>query len=545
MFDLVFDAFSAWNQIGYMMMGIVFIAIGGGLIGYELYWRLCAQRVPARIKAVRVAGLKERVRAENESAARTTQAAHDTSNNDLEKAPLASSFGGLIGILFLGLPVIFSAFGIYKSYQYFHLVQNGAHAPAQVVRNESHYDSESGTSYKAVVQYRDNAGKRWTVTDDISYGSSLSYEQGSNVAVYYDPQNPENFVIDDFWHNMTLALIFMAVAPIFIGFFMFAASMQKRQKYAKQGIGRKAGYMGEVYYPVYEYKGSEGSYTEKVSEAGSSSLLNKQPGRRITLLRFAGQGDDKVRRPSLLLLLFGMVFLLPGLAVMYMAVTEFETNVMTYLMVLALFSFIGFKIWRKVQAVPRDQFQKGLAHYKKKGFEFKISSGPGGKNAETLTAQQLKPRLKRQAKHAKYGACACLVVAFTMLGIAYYTGQDMIERTQNGVSATGTVVDVARRYSSSSGSGGSGYMYYSVVRFTDHMGKSWRFEDSVGRSTAVHRGGETVPVLYVPHQPSRAIIDRGIMNWGLSAGLALAALIALWLALYNFQSARISRIGRI
>jgi len=46
-------------------------------------------------------------------------------------------------------------------------------------------------------------------------------------------------------------------------------------------------------------------------------------------------------------------------------------------------------------------------------------------------------------------------------------------------------------------------------------------------------------VLYLEEDPQDAIVDRGIFNWGLSGGLAVGALLLLWLALRSLAVARI------
>lgn len=54
MFDLLFDALSAWSQMGLFLMAFVFLLIGGGMIGYEVYWRLKARVIRGRIIGVRI-----------------------------------------------------------------------------------------------------------------------------------------------------------------------------------------------------------------------------------------------------------------------------------------------------------------------------------------------------------------------------------------------------------------------------------------------------------------------------------------------------------
>ena len=55
-FDTLFDFFSTWDVMGLLLMGTVFILIGGLFIGYEIYWRLKSEKVDGIISAVKEQG---------------------------------------------------------------------------------------------------------------------------------------------------------------------------------------------------------------------------------------------------------------------------------------------------------------------------------------------------------------------------------------------------------------------------------------------------------------------------------------------------------
>ena len=534
MFDILFDALSAWNSIGLLLMGSVFILIGGGMTGYELYWRIKATKVKARITGIKVTRqaknieyLKDKLKDEEKKVDDETLA------ESFKKEPVASSFGMLFVLLFLGLPFLFSGIGVYMGYTYLHLTKTGEYADAKVIRNDKSYDSESGTSYKAVLKFKDHRGKTWEVKDTVSYGNSPSFKTGTKIGVYYRADDPKKFVIDDFWHNMTIALIFFFFGFAFIGFFLFASYLnnKKQQSDGNNEVGnKKNGFANEVYYAVFEYKGTNGDRMEKTSEMGSNSLLGKMPGKRVTLLMFPDKAE-KVRRPSAVLIVFGLIFLVPGMFIMHTAITTFDANIVTILMIVGGLSFIAFKIWSFIKKIPADELKKGWGEFKEQGISVKSSTG-SAKGGKLLDQSEIVARAQYYAKNSMIAGYVMLVIALGLAGGAYYTGLDMVDMTQNGVTANGKVVDMRSRYSDGS------YTYSAVVEFRDRNGNKTRFTDSVGSSHPSFERGDEVKVLYMRDNHDDAIVDRGIFNWGLSGGLAIGVVLFLWMAFHSLALAR-------
>ncbi len=207
---------------------------------------------------------------------------------------------------------------------------------------------------------------------------------------------------------------------------------------------------------------------------------------------------------------------------------------MTILIIVGGLGFIGFKLWRFVQSIPKDDWDKGWAEFREKGIE--ITSSNNKSKGRVLNAAEIAQRVKKQASRAQITGFVFLLIAAGLSGGVYYAGLDMLEKTQNGVRADGEVVSIESRYSSTSDS--SGYTYYAVVKFFDDQGRSTRFQDNVGSSTPLYKRGDEVRVLYDPMNSGKAMIDRGLMNWGLSGGLALAVLFSLWIAFYNLMLSR-------
>ena len=528
MFDFIFNIFEAWNQIGLLLMGSVFMLIGGGLAGYEIAWRLRAKRIKGVITEVRVKENNKKLSSRINETDNKEKKDEKTLAEEFEDEPVTTSFAVLIATLFLGLPLMFSAMGIYMGYGYLSLTQSGKYAQATVIRNDSSYNSDNGTTYKAVLRFTDYRGKSWEVKDNISYGSSPSFSTGTKIGVYYDPKDPNEFVIDDFWHNMGIAIAFTAFGFVFIGFILLGSYFNKKGKNNKNlsSSSKKNNFYNEMYRAVFEYKMPNGDRNQIVSDVSSNSLLNKIPGTRITLL-MSQKNPENVKRPSRFMLIFGLIFLMPGIFVMNTALTSFEFNIFTVLMVLAVIGFVTYKIWSFVKKIPVAEFKKGWSDFKKEGVEVASSYSRGDKGERILDKSEIMARIKVQARNSMIGGYVMFVIALGLAGGAYFTGIKMLDMTRNGISASGKVVDVKSRYSSSSGSSSGGYTYHAVVNYTDNNGKSVRFEDSVGSSNPIYKGGDQVQVLYLPDDPQGAIIDRGLMNWGLSGGLAVGALLIL------------------
>ncbi len=549
MFDIIFDAFSAWNQIGLFIMAFVFILIGGSIVGYEMSWRLKGMRVKARVKDIRATGAREEEEHAEDMQKRLKEKLspfvkdEDSSeplNVDVDKTEQEGVKGKAVGsvfvLLFLAIPLIFTGIGVYMGYNYIHLTQTGEYADATVIRNDSSRDSEGSISYKAILKFKDARGRTHEVRDSISYNSSPSYPVNTKIGVYYRADDPTDFVIHDFWHHMTIAIFFVIFGSLFILIFGFALLFGKTSKdnsnlSRKERLSRKHN-SSAAYYPVYEYKAPNGERMEHIGTVGSYSMLSFMPGTAKTLL-MKRNNPQKVKKPSTILLIIGVVFFLPGLLIGNVALQQ-EFNYMTVLIILGGAAFVAFKIWRFIQSIPKDEWDKGWADFKENGVQ--VTSSKSKSKGRVLNANEIAQRVKKQASRAQITGVVFLLIAAGLSGGAYYAGLDMLEKTQNGVRADGEVVSIESRYSSTSDS--SGYTYYAVVKFFDDQGRSTRFQDNVGSSTPLYKRGDEVTVLYDPMNSDKAMIDRGLMNWGLSGGLALAVLFSLWIAFYNLMLSR-------
>jgi hypothetical protein len=84
--------------------------------------------------------------------------------------------------------------------------------------------------------------------------------------------------------------------------------------------------------------------------------------------------------------------------------------------------------------------------------------------------------------------------------------------------------------------------YYPVVTFTTHNGQAQGFIDATGTSPAQYSVGDTIRVLYDPHDPSQAFVGSWRNTWQepatyLALGLLPLLILAIWAA-WTFTLAR-------
>lgn len=331
-----------------------------------------------------------------------------------------------------------------------------------------------------------------------------------------------------------MAFVFLLIGGGMISYEIFWHLKAKVIQGRVIGVREKKGSKnGPHYYGVLEFKAPDGSRREQISGFGSSSILNRIPGQYVKLMMMP-DNPDKVRRPTVVLMFFGLVFVLPGLLVLNTAVQTFEPNFMMIVLPIGFIGFLAVKIWMSIQRVPEEERQQKMKEFKSKrtkGFSFSESNKSKGRLLETSEITEI---VKKHVKQAKLFGYVMLVVSLGLGGGAYYLGLDMKERLETGLRASGEIV--GREYKRSSGD--SQGTYSAVVRFVDQNGKRHKFTEKHGSSHPTFRKGDAVEVIYNADDPKDAIVDHGLWNWLLSGGLGLAAALILWGAFYNLSLVR-------
>ena len=99
---------------------------------------------------------------------------------------------------------------------------------------------------------------------------------------------------------------------------------------------------------------------------------------------------------------------------------------------------------------------------------------------------------------------------------------------QRADAAEGIVIELRARDSSDGHD-----TYAAVVEYRDQHGKTSTFVDSVSSSPPYYRKGDTVPVLYNRKDPDQAQIDRGLLNFWVSALFGSMGVLFLLMGLYS------------
>ncbi len=358
------------------------------------------------------------------------------------------------------------------------------------------------------------------------------------------------------WHSLGLVLmgiVFMAIGGGILGWELywriFSYSLKGvitgiRVNNKKTGEGEK-GYQGEMYHSVLSYTTPDGEKIEQVSPSASGYIVSRLPGRKVTVLFFP-KTPEKIRRPNLMILIFGAAFFFPGVYVMGQAIKLFEFNFSMLMLVLLIFGYIFYKmsgfiiaIRNNIKNMSQEEWNDGWKKFRSEGFKVRSSSSSPVSSSELLTREEIKSRLCQRYKYAHYVMLVCGTIALGLLGGSIYLGQNMQEFLANSQDTIGNVVRIESEYNSSSE--GSSYTYYSIVRFKTQSGQSIEFRDSVGSSHRMHEVGEQIDVLFLPTQPEEAMIDRGIWNWGVSIAIFIASLVFGWAVLFNIKALRYIR----
>jgi hypothetical protein len=149
---------------------------------------------------------------------------------------------------------------------------------------------------------------------------------------------------------------------------------------------------------------------------------------------------------------------------------------------------------------------------------------------QSAEAQQ---RAQAQSQQSRKWAPLIGIFAVILAAVGIYQSIRLAHLEAAGLRAEGKVVRLKGEWSS--GSNGSHYTYYPLVKFRTRDNVTVEFKDSVGSDPPGHQPGDKVTVLYLAGDPPNdAIIDRGLIwNWAIpgiifvAAGVVAGILIAV------------------
>jgi hypothetical protein len=535
-FDASFSAMMAWNQIGLIAGGLAMLLIGGLLIFWFFNTRLTYQRVKGKIVGVRVTGIKDGADPPPTPEAPQHEASWENFGTEFRKSPGTGIAALFVVFLVVGIPLVFIGFGAFFACNYISLSTHGIQTEGIVTGSQQESDSDGGTMYYALVSFKDETGKSWEVKDNFGKGGSPIYEMGEHIAVHYEPGNPEHIIAGGFAKNMALPGIFIGMG-VAVLFFIFGGSAVFKGKAKPSALPKrhKPNYSSEMYHPVFEYKARDGTTIKGEGNTSSNWLGDKLPGQEV-MLYIRSNAPDDINTPGMLGLVFGLVFTVPGAVMMYYALTKFEFNIFSALFGLGLLLYCGLKFKKIIR--PRDQWltKESFAALKKEKRKKKRGEG------RLLTAQEIRERVQAQDRAACRWTPFLALAAVVMITGGVYLGQDMKVFLSGAKGTKGEVIRIENVYNHSSD--GNSYTYYPVVEFRAENNDTHQFRDRVGSNPSFYQPGDSVNVLYDPTDLNHAMVDRGLWNWMLAAGLSLGGFMLLWSALKTSASIS-SRRSRI
>jgi hypothetical protein len=290
-------------------------------------------------------------------------------------------------------------------------------------------------------------------------------------------------------------------------------------------IGVIAG--GGMYTPVYRYTLADGQSHVAKSDTSSGWVRGKETGRVVPLMISAHNPAEAREARRYPLDLIGIVFVVPGLVLGYVALTAYPITLMTWIVAAGMLLYLGERGYRVL--IPKGQ-RLSIEEWKKQH----------NLGQTTLDLNSVKPiesivsapdvaqaRLK-QAQSYKFIVPVVAAVAVLLVAIGIYQSIRISRLEAAGLRAEGQVVRMKGESSS-----GSRTSYHAIVRFRTDKNATVEFKDDVGTNPPSHRAGDKVTVLYLAGDPRRqAIIDRGfLLNWLIpgivflfAAGLAMLSM---------------------
>ena len=118
------------------------------------------------------------------------------------------------GAIFLTVGLVFAAIGIWAWADDRARAETGTRATGTVIDLERRHDSDSGSTYRPVVEFHDARGTRHEFVGSVG-SSPPAYSRGETVSVIYDPTAPGQAMIDGFMDRYFLPLVFGGMGGVF------------------------------------------------------------------------------------------------------------------------------------------------------------------------------------------------------------------------------------------------------------------------------------------------------------------------------------------
>jgi hypothetical protein len=291
--------------------------------------------------------------------------------------------------------------------------------------------------------------------------------------------------------------------------------------------GRKNSIKGHSFHSVAEYVGPDGRKYYIEGAFGSSVPLHAV-GDVVTVLVSRTQPEQAILKSALTFTLACILGLL-GLASVFVFWVTFKTNLYSAITALVVLGGLGLKVQKAWRSKPLSKVE--WQDYKKRIFSPRVFTAESKDQISWADPMRLDAAVGTYEKSQRLAVPFLFVAGLGLMIASHHFYVKTHAFLENAVHTSGRVVGLREK---DSGDGPS--TYAAVVEYEYPSGRKSEFVDSFSSSPPWYRTGQTVGVLYSRDNPAEAQIDRGRLNYWLSALLGFPG--ALFVVLGYFSAKR-------
>jgi len=260
---------------------------------------------------------------------------------------------------------------------------------------------------------------------------------------------------------------------------------------------------------VYRYISAAGATIEATSLEGSSSVRGRETGRQVPLWVIPEKPHEVQETGNHVFTVAGFVLLGAGVVLFWIGARAWHTGPMTWIVA----GIFGLHLLMRLRRIitPRDKTLPASPWRTLSALGKTAASAvaaPAQPIEELNALPEFRDRELRQRVQLRRLAPFLLLAGTALLAFGVYTSRTLLSLEASGLRTAGSVTSLSPSRSSDGGT-----TYHPLVSYRDSAGRTVVFRDSTGTNPPLYRVGEVVTVLYLPGEPDRAIIDRGLWNW--------------------------------
>lgn len=281
------------------------------------------------------------------------------------------------------------------------------------------------------------------------------------------------------------------------------------------------------YHEVYRYRLPDGGTHEATCDMGTQPSESMRTGRELALLVLPQHPNAATPVHLYVMDVVGVVFALIGALIVRFALQAWPISSSTWISLGLLVLIAATHLYRRLR--PQGGGRPPVPPLSRSR-STDWHDSPVRPVEELLDPDQLAAQRAQWQRSARWLRPGVPLIGLALIALAVNLSLGLWSLQTRGVSAEGQIVSLER-----SGSGRSS-SYHPIVRFVSLEGASIRFRDRIGSNPPLYHPGDAVRVRYLAAAPaSSAIIDHGLWNWLLPAGLSLSAvaLFALTAAIWR------------